>query len=92
MNEWQYRAYTQEFKLAAQLELELGITKGLLLKWRDRYQVKQKAGRTWRRCWTCLPAPSSVGQWPSTCARWWSRTRSRWQWAAAACSRPAAPL
>ncbi|MGQ9851067.1 MAG: transposase [Aggregatilineaceae bacterium] len=48
-----YRTYTQEFKLealkllkgngksAAQLERELGITKGLLLKWRERYQVRR---------------------------------------------------
>jgi len=46
-----YRTYTQEFKLealellkhseksAVQLERELGSTKGLLLKWCDRYQV-----------------------------------------------------
>jgi transposase len=51
-----YRTYTQEFKLealellqhsgksAAQLERELGITKGLLLKWRDRYQVRREQG------------------------------------------------
>lgn len=51
-----YRMYTQEFKLealellkhsgksAAQLERELGITKGLLLKWRDRYQVRREGG------------------------------------------------
>ena len=48
-----YRTYTQEFKLealellknsgksSAQIERELGITKGLLLKWRDRYTTKQ---------------------------------------------------
>ena len=53
----QYRTYTQEFKLealelynnsdksAAQIERELGITKGLLLKWRDRYQVKEEKRR-----------------------------------------------
>jgi transposase len=47
----QYRTYTEEFKLEAlellkssgktarQLERELGITPGLLVKWRDRYQV-----------------------------------------------------
>jgi transposase len=47
-----YRKYTEEFKLEAlemlkssgknsrQVERELGITAGLLLKWRDRYQVK----------------------------------------------------
>lgn len=52
-----YRTYTQEFKLealellestgksAAQIERELGITKGLLLKWRDRYQVKKEKGQ-----------------------------------------------
>ncbi len=51
-----YRTYTKEFKLealellassgksAAQLERELGITKGLLLKWRDRYQVRREQG------------------------------------------------
>jgi transposase len=51
-----YRTYTQEFKLealellkysgksAAQLERELGITKGLLLKWRDRYQIRREQG------------------------------------------------
>jgi transposase len=45
------RIYTREFKVealqllarggksAAQLERELGITKGMLLKWRDRYRV-----------------------------------------------------
>ncbi|MGQ9850293.1 MAG: transposase [Aggregatilineaceae bacterium] len=51
-----YRTYTQEFKLealellkssgknAVQLERELGITKSLLLKWRDRYQVRREQG------------------------------------------------
>ncbi|MBN2472746.1 MAG: transposase [Anaerolineae bacterium] len=54
MNEKHYRTYTKEFKLqalellgtsgksAAQIERDLGITTGLLLKWRDRYQVKQE--------------------------------------------------
>ena len=53
-----YRTYTKEFKLealellessgksAAQIERDLGITKGLLLKWRDRYQVKKANGET----------------------------------------------
>lgn len=53
MSERNYRKYTKEFKLqtlglfkscnksAAQLERELGITKGMLLKWRDQYQIKQ---------------------------------------------------
>jgi transposase len=51
-----YRTYTREFKLealellnnsgkgSAEIERELGITKGLLLKWRDRYQVRQNGG------------------------------------------------
>ena len=46
-----YRTYTEEFKRealellksskksAGQIERELGITTGMLLKWRDRYQV-----------------------------------------------------
>jgi transposase len=49
-----YRKYTQEFKLEAlellkssgktsrQIERDLGITPGLLVKWRDRYQVISK--------------------------------------------------
>ena len=49
-----YRTYTEEFKLEAlellkssgknsrQIERELGITAGMLLKWRDRYQVKSE--------------------------------------------------
>lgn len=48
-----YHIYIKEFKLealellassgksAAQLEHELRITKRLLLKWRDRYQVRR---------------------------------------------------
>lgn len=51
MGEKQYRTYTDEFKQealdllkasgksAGQVERELGITPGMLLKWRDRYQV-----------------------------------------------------
>jgi transposase len=58
MNARQYRTYTEEFKLealellrasgksAAQIERDLGITKGLLLKWRGRYQVKERANGT----------------------------------------------
>jgi transposase len=50
------RTYTEEFKLealellessgksAAQIERDLGITQGMLVKWRDRYQVKQENG------------------------------------------------
>ena len=46
-----YRTYTEEFKLEAlallkssgksalQIERELGITPGMLLKWQNRYQV-----------------------------------------------------
>lgn len=55
MSEKRYRTYTQEFKLealrllkssgksAGQIERELGITEGMLLKWRDRYQVVSPA-------------------------------------------------
>ena len=51
MSDKKYRAYTDEFKReaiellkssgksAGQLERELGITPGMLLKWRDRYLV-----------------------------------------------------
>lgn len=51
MSERRYRTYTEEFKRealellessgksASQLERELGITPGMLLKWRHRYQV-----------------------------------------------------
>ena len=59
MSERQYRTYTDEFKQEAlrllqtsgksaqQLERELGITKGMLVKWRDRYQLQQTpAGET----------------------------------------------
>jgi len=50
-----YRKYAEEFKLEAlellkssgktarQIERDLGITPGLLVKWRDRYQVIAKA-------------------------------------------------
>jgi transposase len=49
-----YRTYTEDFKLEAlellkssgktarQIERDLGITPGLLVKWRDRYQVIAK--------------------------------------------------
>lgn len=52
-----YRAFTQEFKAealellkrgdktAAQIERDLGISPGLLLKWRNRYQLEEKAGQ-----------------------------------------------
>ncbi len=51
MNERRYREYPREFKLealellrhsgksAGQIERELGITPGLLVKWRMRYQI-----------------------------------------------------
>lgn len=51
MRDKSYRKYTEEFKLealqllassgktASQLERDLGITDGMLLKWRERYQV-----------------------------------------------------
>ena len=56
MRQRKYRTYTEEFKLdalellqtggksAAQIERDLGITTGLLLKWRDRHQVKEENG------------------------------------------------
>jgi transposase len=55
MRDQPYRKYTEEFKLealqllassgksAAQIERELGITDGMLLKWREKYQVNQSA-------------------------------------------------
>lgn len=57
MDERQYRKYPQEFKAealellkqgdksAGQLERELGITPGLLVKWRARYQVLEAEGQ-----------------------------------------------
>lgn len=57
MNERNYRKYSQEFKLealellrrgdksAGQIERELGITPGLLGKWRARYQIMAKEGQ-----------------------------------------------
>jgi transposase len=53
MEDRQYRKYAKEFKLeamellkrgdksASEIERELGITPGLLVKWRARYQVIQ---------------------------------------------------
>jgi len=53
MEDRKYRTYPEEFKLealrmlkgsgksAGQIERELGITPGLLIKWRDRYQIHQ---------------------------------------------------
>jgi transposase len=55
MSERKYRSYTEQFKLealallekheksAGQIERELGITPGMLLKWRARYQAVEKA-------------------------------------------------
>lgn len=54
MGDKAYRTYTDEFKRealellkssgksAGKLERELGITPGMLLKWRDKYQVISK--------------------------------------------------
>ena len=56
MNKRIYRTYTPEFKLealellrnsgksAGQVERELGITPGLLVKWRAKYQAVEKRG------------------------------------------------
>lgn len=58
MNDRNYRKYSQEFKLealellqrggksAGQIERELGITPGLLVKWKARYQIISKEGQT----------------------------------------------
>jgi transposase len=57
MNDRNYRKYSQEFKLealellqrgdksAGQIERELGITPGLLVKWKARYQIVTKEGQ-----------------------------------------------
>jgi transposase len=54
MNERKYRSYPEAFKLealallkkreksAGQIERELGITPGMLVKWRARYQAVEK--------------------------------------------------
>ena len=56
MSERNYRGYSQEFKLqalellergdksAGQIERELGITPGLLVKWKARYQIIAREG------------------------------------------------
>jgi transposase len=58
MSKRNYREYPEAFKLealellkrgeksAGQLERELGITPGLLVKWRARYQVLEKEGES----------------------------------------------
>ena len=55
--EKKYRSYTKEFKLealklresseksASELERELGITTGMLLKWKQRYKVNKVEGK-----------------------------------------------
>jgi transposase len=57
MEDKKYRSYPQEFKLealemlkhsgkiAGQIERKLGITPGLLGKWRDRYQIIQNGSQ-----------------------------------------------
>lgn len=56
MEDRKYREYSREFKLealellkrgdknASQIERELGITPGMLVKWRARYQIVEKEG------------------------------------------------
>jgi transposase len=58
MNDRNYRKYSQEFKLealellqrgdksAGLIERELGITPGLLVKWKARYQIITKEGQS----------------------------------------------
>jgi transposase len=60
MDERTYRKYAKEFKLealellkrgersAGEIERELGITPGLLLKWRARYRVIENGAREMR--------------------------------------------
>jgi transposase len=57
MDERKYRSYAKEFKLdalellkrgdqsAGEIERQLGITPGLLVKWRARYQIFQSDGQ-----------------------------------------------
>jgi len=57
MDERKYRTYAKEFKLdalellkrgdqnAGEIERQLGITPGLLVKWRARYQILQSDGQ-----------------------------------------------
>jgi transposase len=57
MDERKYRSYAKEFKLDAlellkrgdqnvgEIERQLGITPGLLVKWRARYQILQSDGQ-----------------------------------------------
>jgi transposase len=57
MDERKYRSYAKEFKLdalellkrgdqsAGEIERQVGITPGLLVKWRARYQVLQSDGQ-----------------------------------------------
>ena len=57
MEERKYRTYTKDFKLealellrrgdksAGEIERELGITPGMLLKWKARYQIQEDADR-----------------------------------------------
>src|SRR5512146_1519270 len=57
MEERKYRTYAKEFKLealellkrgdksAGEIERELGITPGMLLKWKARYQIVEDAQR-----------------------------------------------
>jgi transposase len=56
MTDKKYREYSNDFKLEAlellrreekssgQIERELGITPGLLLKWRNKYRIVEKEG------------------------------------------------
>ena len=57
MSDKKYRTYTEEIKLEAlrllkssgksaqQIERELGITPGMLLKWQNRYQIVEPEGQ-----------------------------------------------
>ncbi len=68
------RKYTEEFKRealellqsseqsAAQVERDLGVTPGLLTKWRGRYQVKQANGEATLTPSDLAAAQAEIGQ------------------------------
>ena len=41
--------------------------------------ARLRAGPTWRSCWTCSPAGSWAGQWPTIYGRSWSSPPCRWR-------------
>ena len=59
MTKRKYRTYPDEFKLevlellktsgksSAEIERELGITPGLVVKWRNKYQANKRESKKW---------------------------------------------